>query len=396
MSELRSTQDDFRERHVLSTKGNLGASLQARSDYPAAPRVRTLTPLEAVEQLVDGKKPASFLYINKLPLPLKAAADEMARQQFGAGKTFLTLNESQQSQIILELVEAIVSATPPKSKPATRSTPTTRLQSSARPSSGSKPTLKPKPTPKPRSNVANKPAARAQSNTQTPVASRSSSQAFHKLKTRPRKSPASRGAKGSKAKGPRILAFALAPCMGLLLAGVIWNDMSTEAPPTSVADSPSRSNPVDKVETTTQPVESVSQSMGTPMEPAVSPTETARQRTWTDIKNRQIRATLVGYQGGKVALRTEAGRVAEVSLSTLAPSDRSYLWSLAKSNSAIPLFEPRTWKAAKSAKVVEAAAITVNAEEIEMLKRDGKMFSVPSSTFSEDDQDYLQSFDDGS
>jgi hypothetical protein len=184
---------------------------------------------------------------------------------------------------------------------------------------------------------------------------------------------------------------------GLLIAGV-WSLSSWKIPAavhSASAVAAGESSPAELEDTATNRVSTddvAKQELLSPLSSSSSSAAALPQRTWTDLEGRQVVAMLVGYRNGRIDLRTDDGRVASIPLTTLCEEDRVFLWNLAGSQSGeLRLFQPRVWSASKNGSVVEAAALQFDEETIQLLRRDGRIFTVARSTFGQSDQSYLQS-----
>ncbi len=125
------------------------------------------------------------------------------------------------------------------------------------------------------------------------------------------------------------------------------------------------------------------------------PTEKSMQRTWTDINDRRVEATLVGYRRGQVELMTGDGEVKAIAISKLCQDDRVFLWELAREKlGPFPLFETRIWTAAKNSTEVNAAVIGLQEDNVLLMRSDGRCFNAKRESFSPADQSYLSAVAD--
>lgn len=339
MAELRSTSPDQTPTYYDSPEPDLESSLlRLSAQKPLAGRPLSARP-KAI-QLVAFEKEQPEDWYQTLTLPIKSLVDEIASQL--RGKPFRLLELDEQNQIMESLNEATNCAS---------DTPVALI------------------------NTANTKAADV--NAKKPRAGKSA------------------GARIDLAPRRRAWSILFTALMALLVVAAIvyWKfeiskfEISGPVVPHASQDvvSAAATEPAETPE-----VEGSAKELTTvAMETIPPPT---RQRLWTDVKGRQVEASLVGYRLGQVALKTVDGSVITTAITKLGEDDRVWLWKLANQKQGdVPLFETRAWTSAKDSKEVLAAVIGFEEDDIVMMRCDGRCFKANPNAFSLADQSYLSS-----
>jgi len=335
MAEVRSTSPDKTPSYYSSPVTDLKSSLvQLSGKGQSVKKSESLTINDAMQWVVDGKLNADDFY-QQLPLPLKSFLDEMAKDRHGT--TFQRIIITDQKQLVQVLLQ-----------------------------------------------VAQQTSASSSVSENASMASRS------KVASKSVESLTAMNPERSVTRRPGLLSVLVIALVGTG-SGAYWLVTQRESPmsddslrqqiPTiiSQSDSAAQGESVNAKESKSNA--------------ATSPSliDSLERRTWTDRKNRQISATLVGYRRGSVDLRNGQGNVESIPLDNLSQADRAFLWQLASSNETeIHLFQPRVWTAAKNAAQVTAAVIQFEANSVHLMRSDGRIFTAPNTTFSQADQEYLQ------
>jgi hypothetical protein len=129
----------------------------------------------------------------------------------------------------------------------------------------------------------------------------------------------------------------------------------------------------------------------------VAPTASATpaSRLWSHSSGRTIQGTARSYWNGAVELERTDGRKAFVKIDQLSAEDRQAIYrQFATSPGATNLLPgsliARDWAPASGGRQVTAALVKVTAESVELLRADGKLFTIPLAQLSEADRAFAQ------
>lgn len=340
MAELRSTSPDETPLYYSSSVTDLKSSLGQLSGKGEPVKKSVSLPIkDAMQWVVDGKLDADEFY-QQLPLPLKSFLDQMAKDRHGT--TFQHVVIAEQKQLVQVLLQ-----------------------------------------------VAQQASASSSVSGNASQASRS------KITSKSVESSTATTPKRSATRRLGLLSLLVIALVGTG-SGAYWLVTQRESPISDNSRIQQTQTSISQSDSAAQD-ESVDAKESKPNATTSPPlVDSLVRRIWTVRNDRQISATLVGYRHGSVDLRNEQGNVESIPLDNLSQADRVFLWELASSNETeIHLFQPRVWTAAKNAAQVTAAVIQFEANSVHLMRCDGRIFTAPSTTFSQADQEYLQSLTAG-
>lgn len=118
-------------------------------------------------------------------------------------------------------------------------------------------------------------------------------------------------------------------------------------------------------------------------------------RQWTHTSGRTIQGVARSYWNGAVELERADGKTAFVEIARLSNGDRQAIYqqfatALDASNSLPGSLITRNWVAASSGRQVTAALVKVTAKKVDLLRADGKLFSISLNQLSEADQAFAK------
>jgi len=125
------------------------------------------------------------------------------------------------------------------------------------------------------------------------------------------------------------------------------------------------------------------------------PMTTTTIREWTHSSGRKITAEARSYWNGSVELARTDGKKAFVEIALLDQTDRQMIYeqfAIADgTNNVLPgSLIARTWTSADGSRQVTAALVKANADSVELLRADGKQFTMQLSQLNEADQSFAK------